>query len=280
MLKCRIQFKCGKRGRDTDPLTHTINSQNQNTKLPRNLDINVPFIPLQGNPSPRAETLQIETGHPYPLSLDPRHFPKTFYRLHWDDNWADTSDLLASVRDHGDNYLIDSLQAMDKKGDNPPNGRDYNPSEHGWSAKNTRTPLPVSQKEILYAIRAHFEERGPTTGSVFVPGIWNERSVSAVSLWDNPLDAVQEGLKFGGKEKGVRWYKVDGELLRREGTLVFCMEELLRRDRKLRRLLNGKYRQGKGELGGLRGRAYLVAGFIPGELITCSLSDTLGKKDK
>lgn len=53
------------------------------------------------------------------------------------------------------------------------------------------------------------------------------------------------------------------------GSVVFCMEELLRRDSALCRLTEGRYGQRDRSMKGgrgLKGKAYLVVGLIPGEL--------------
>ncbi|KAB8300902.1 hypothetical protein EYC80_002828 [Monilinia laxa] len=53
---------------------------------------------------------------------------------------------------------------------------------------------------------------------------------SGVSLWDNEEDAVKEVRRFGAGGEDVEVFTVDGDLLRRGGSVVFCMEELLERD--------------------------------------------------
>ncbi|APA12179.1 hypothetical protein sscle_09g069490 [Sclerotinia sclerotiorum 1980 UF-70] len=222
-------------------------------------------------------TNQVKPGYRYPYSLAPENFPDTFYRLHRDENWRDISDLPQS---YSNNSIISttSLQATDTKFNNRGHIQKpiYNAPEHGWSAKNTYTPLPTSAKQILRIVRGHFSERGVSSSSIFVPGVWNERKASGVSLWDNMEDALEEGKRFDG----VQIFPVEGDLFRRAsaaptsgGSVVFCMEELLRRDSKLCMITRGRYGQGRGKEGEgngrgneLRGKAYLVAGVIPGEL--------------
>ncbi|CAD6445309.1 0b28bfcb-800c-4637-8c6b-5a615c40c18e [Sclerotinia trifoliorum] len=226
----------------------------------------------------QAQTNQVNPNHNYryPYSLAPEDFPDTFYRLHRDENWRDTSDLPRSYSNNSFKSST-SLQATDSKSNNRRQIQKpiYNASEHGWSAKNTYTPVPPSPKQILMLVRGHFLERGVSSSSIFVPGVWNNRKASGVSLWDNLEDALEEGRRFGG----AQIFPVEGDLFRRAsaastggGSVVFCMEELLRRDSKLCMITRGRYGQAreKGEGGkkrrrnGLRGKAYLVAGVIPG----------------
>ncbi|KAF7932800.1 uncharacterized protein EAE98_004099 [Botrytis deweyae] len=163
----------------------------------------------------------------------------------------------------------------------------YNPSEHGWSAKDTQTPLPSSPREILALVRNHFSEKSAyastPSNSIFVPGVWRAGKSSKVSLWDDEEDAREEGRRIGG----VEIFEVAGEGLREGGSVVFCLEELLGRSSALCWVTRGRYgrvgsgRKGKGkgrrkgggwgwgkggrrEGEGLRGKAYLVVGVIPG----------------
>lgn len=160
---------------------------------------------------------------------------------------------------------MEDSHVLDMRGTEPE--ARYHPLEHGWSAKNTQTPLPFSAKGILGVVRAHFRERGASSSSIFVPGVWSAMRFSGISLWENEEDAVDEGRRFGGGGEDVEVYAVDGDLLRRGGTVVFCMEELLGRDSGLCKAIKGRYGEGREKKGsGLKGRAYLVVGVIPGEL--------------
>ncbi|KAF7946215.1 hypothetical protein EAE96_009217 [Botrytis aclada] len=225
-----------------------------NTHHPAHIDDLTPLpAPIQ----------QVIPGYQYPFSLAPERFPDVFYRLHRTENWMDIHSSLPS--------------------------KPYNPSEHGWSAKDTQTLLPSSPKEILSLVRNHFDEKSSyastPSNSIFVPGVWRAGKCSKVSLWDNQEDAREEGRRIGG----VEIFEVGGEVLREGGSVVFCLEELLGRSSALCWVTRGRYgkvgswRKGKGEGKGvkkrkgrwwgrggrregegLRGKAYLVVGVIPG----------------
>ncbi|TGO12838.1 hypothetical protein BTUL_0081g00140 [Botrytis tulipae] len=205
---------------------------------------------------------QVIPGYQYPFSLAPESFPEVFYRLHRTENWMDIHSSPATP-------LFSS--------------QSYNPSEHGWSAKDTQTPLPSSPREILALVRKHFSEKSAyastPSNSIFVPGVWRAGRSSKVSLWDNAEDAWEEGRRIGG----VEVFEVGGVVLRERGSVVFCLEELLGRCSALCWVTRGRYgrvgsggkarkkgrgwgwgRGGKREGEGLRGKAYLVVGVIPG----------------
>ncbi|KAJ8059634.1 hypothetical protein OCU04_011286 [Sclerotinia nivalis] len=276
---------------DTSTPTHTVvqamNIHAQIASQTNTSSINgspsTPFTPSEHSPHPHSQpeqpqTTQFKPDYHYPLSLAPENFPDTFYRLHRDENWREISELPQSPNNNSYKSST-SLQAIDTKPNNRIQKPIQNPPEHGWSAKNTYTSLPTSPKQILRMVRGHFSARGVSYSSIFVPGVWNERKISAVSLWDNVEDAMEEGKRFGG----AQIFHVEGDLLRRAsdgshggptagGSVVFCMDELLRRDSKLCMITRGRYGQASGEGNrgegggnGLRGKAYLVAGVIPGE---------------
>ncbi|KAI9642765.1 hypothetical protein NHQ30_008497 [Ciborinia camelliae] len=258
-----------------------------NSEIPNStstLNVNGPSTPSQWccNAEPRNPQPQTIPGVHYPFALAPEEFPETFYRLHLDDNWRDLSNVPpTSARGNSRTSLqgIDRISKDKKSEINGPHPH-YNPPEHGWTAKNTHAALPFSATEILATAREHFQQRGASSLSIFVPGIWNPRRFSAVSLFDNPQDALEEGKLFGGPREGVRVYPVDGGLLRKEGTVVFCMEELLGRDSSLCMITKGRYRQRKGiwkKGSGLRGKAYLVVGVIPGTHNSQQTSPSLSK---
>ncbi|KAF7896473.1 hypothetical protein EAF00_006487 [Botryotinia globosa] len=205
---------------------------------------------------------QVIPGYQYPFSLAPESFPEVFYRLHRTENWMDIQSFPAT-------HSFPS--------------QCYNPPEHGWSAKDTQTPLPSSPREILALVRNHFSEKSAYAStpshSIFVPGVWRAGRSSKVSLWDNAEDAREEGRRIGG----VEIFEVGAVVLREGGSVVFCLEELLGRCSALCWVTRGRYgrvgsggkgrknwsmwgrgRGGKREGEGLRGKAYLVVGVIPG----------------
>ncbi|QSZ32057.1 hypothetical protein DSL72_001626 [Monilinia vaccinii-corymbosi] len=241
-------------------------SQTEHSTSTLDLNLNAPFAtPSRDSHQVQPEGPQIEPGYAYPFSLTPSEFPQTFYRLHCAYNWRDLTSPSTFTHNSKNNSRVSMLEMDHGEGMSMEPSVNYHPPEHGWSAKNTHTPLPFLPREILKVVREHFRERGASSSSIFVPGIWNPKSFSAVSLWDREEDAVDEGRRFGGERGGVKVYAVNGELLRREGSVVFCMEELLGRDSGLCWLTKGRYRQRKGKKGcGLRGKAYLVVGVIPG----------------
>ncbi|TGO40361.1 hypothetical protein BHYA_0038g00350 [Botrytis hyacinthi] len=213
--------------------------------------VNTPLTPLNQ---------QVISGYQYPFSLAPESFPEVFYRLHRTENWMDIHSSPAP-------HVFPS--------------QSYNPPEHGWSAKDTQTPLPSSPREILSLVRNHFSEKSAyastPSNSIFVPGVWRAGKSSKVSLWDNAEDAREEGRRIGG----VEIFEVGGEVLREGGSVVFCLEELLGRSSALCWVTRGRYgrlgsggkgkkkgrrwgRGGRKEGEGLRGKAYLVVGVIPG----------------
>ncbi|TGO61579.1 hypothetical protein BCON_0026g00230 [Botryotinia convoluta] len=234
-----------------------ISAPIMNTHHPAHIDdsVNTPLIvPKQ----------QVIPGYQYPFSLAPDKFPEVFYRLHRSENWTDTHSLPPTT----------SIPS-----------KPYNPPEHGWSAKDTQTPLPSSPREILTLVRNHFSEKSSyastPSNSIFVPGVWRAGKSSQVSLWDNKEDAREEGRRIGG----VEIFEVGGEVLREGGSVMFCVEELLGRSSALCWVTRGRYgRVGSGRKGkkkgrgwgrgwgrggrregeGLRGKAYLVVGVIPG----------------
>ncbi|KAF7931076.1 uncharacterized protein EAE97_009285 [Botrytis byssoidea] len=223
------------------------------TSHPGHIDdlVNTPSTPLNQ---------QVIPGYQYPFSLAPESFPEVFYRLHRTENWMDIHSSPAT-------HLLSS--------------QSYNPPEHGWSAKDTQTPLPSSPREILALVRNHFSEKSAyastPSNSIFVPGVWRAGKSSKVSLWDNAEDAREEGRRIGG----VQIFEVGGVVLREGGSVVFCLEELLGRCSALYWVTRGRYgrvgsggkgrknwrmwgKGGKREGEGLRGKAYLVVGVIPG----------------
>ncbi|TGO28442.1 hypothetical protein BPAE_0027g00090 [Botrytis paeoniae] len=216
------------------------------------------------NTPPTPLNQQVIPGYQYPFSLAPEKFPEVFYRLHRTENWMD-------IHSPPPTTFLPS--------------KSYNPPEHGWSAKDTQTPLPSSPKEILTLVRNHFSEKSAyastPSNSIFVPGVWRAGKSSKVSLWDNEEDAREEGRRIGG----VEIFEVGGEVLREGGSVVLCLEELLGRSSALCWVTRGRYgRVGSGGKGrkkgrgwgirwgrggsregeGLRGKAYLVVGVIPG----------------
>ncbi|KAA8571452.1 hypothetical protein EYC84_001452 [Monilinia fructicola] len=269
--KCKR--RCRKRRRNTKGSIdiRTGDQHAQVEEAPSPLHLRSPTaraIPYANSHPALPERPQIQPGYSYPFSLAPSEFPRTFYKLHRDDNWRDLSSpsICANASGHGSSVALQGMEdshVLDMRGTEPE--ARYHPLEHGWSAKNTQTPLPFSAKGILGVVRAHFRERGASSSSIFVPGVWSAMRFSGISLWENEEDAVDEGRRFGGGGEDVEVYAVDGDLLRRGGTVVFCMEELLGRDSGLCKAIKGRYGEGREKKGsGLKGRAYLVVGVIPG----------------
>ncbi|TEY25742.1 hypothetical protein BOTCAL_1270g00010 [Botryotinia calthae] len=248
------------------PFNVHLKSKYRKQKRRHVMDISAPIMNMHhpagvdgsaNTPLAAPNELQTIPGYQYPFSLGPENLPEVFYRLHRDENWRDihspppTNSLLCET---------------------------YTPLEHGWSAKNTNSPLPSSPKQILSLVRKHFSEKSASqpSNSIFVPGVWRAGRSSQVSLWDDIEDAREEARRIGG----VDIIEVKGEVLREGGSVVFCLEELLGRSSALCLVTRGRYGRFRGEGGkkrrrkwtrggrkggeGLRGKAYLVVGVIPG----------------